>query len=417
MSTRRARGVGALAAAAVLTAIVAALMAGGAGAGHSSALALPREQTLYMSGNQWSPNTDLNPAKNWDYVTGLVGFVYETPFRYDPLEDKFIPWLATSGKWTSKTTYSMTIRKGVKWSDGQTMTPQDVKYSFDLAQDPDASAAPALGRHRPEEHQGVGQRTSSSRSPATPATSSSTSTATTSRSSRSTSSRATEDRDRDRQPRATRRSSSAPARTCTSRASAQRRDGRLEEAQRLVGDVGARHERRADVRRRHQERHERRRAVQPARRATSTCSTTSRRSPRSRASSRRTSDRLRTTSARTRRGSSRTRRRSRSTTRSSAARWPTRSTWTRSSRQGLPGPRQQGEPDGPAADLGQVGRQEGRQAVRLLVQPRQGEGDPRRGRLQGHERRRVRREQGRLADRPQDRLPERVVRLDDRRSR
>ena len=54
--------------------------------------------------NQWSPNNDLNPAKNWDYVTGLVGFAYETPFRYDPLKDKFIPWLASGGKWTSKTT-------------------------------------------------------------------------------------------------------------------------------------------------------------------------------------------------------------------------------------------------------------------------------------------------------------------------
>ena len=35
-------------------------------------------------------NNDLNPAKNWDYVTGLVGFAYETPFRYDPLKDRFI---------------------------------------------------------------------------------------------------------------------------------------------------------------------------------------------------------------------------------------------------------------------------------------------------------------------------------------
>ena len=58
-----------------------------------------------MSGNQWSPNNDLNPAKNWDYVTGLVGFAYETPFRYDPLKDRFIPWLATGGKWTSKSAY------------------------------------------------------------------------------------------------------------------------------------------------------------------------------------------------------------------------------------------------------------------------------------------------------------------------
>ncbi len=104
-----------------------------AGAGEQSAFALPRAQTLYMSGNQWSPNNDLNPAKNWDYVTGLVGFAYETPFRYDPLKDQFIPWLATSGKWTSKTTFVMTIRRGVTWSDGKAMTPTDVKYSFDLA--------------------------------------------------------------------------------------------------------------------------------------------------------------------------------------------------------------------------------------------------------------------------------------------
>jgi peptide/nickel transport system substrate-binding protein len=128
----RAIGLGLIALVAVVG--VTAFGTAGAGAGDSFTLAaLPRDQTLYMSGNQWSPNTDLNPAKNWDYVTGLVGFVYETPFRYDPLKDTFIPWLASGGKWTTPSTYVMTIRKGVKWSDGKTMTPADVKYSFDLA--------------------------------------------------------------------------------------------------------------------------------------------------------------------------------------------------------------------------------------------------------------------------------------------
>jgi len=122
--------------AAVVAAFVAALMAGGAGAGGQTLAALPRSQTFYMSGNQWSPNNDLNPAKNWDYVTGLVGFAYETPFRYDPLKDKFIPWLATGGGWTSKSTYTMAIRSGVKWSDGQPMTAKDVAYSFNLLRSP-----------------------------------------------------------------------------------------------------------------------------------------------------------------------------------------------------------------------------------------------------------------------------------------
>jgi peptide/nickel transport system substrate-binding protein len=131
MSTRRARGVGALVVLAALAAL-AALTAGGAGAGSQTLAALPRSQTLYMSGNQWSPNNDLNPAKNWDYITGLVGFAYETPFRYDPIKDRFIPWLATGGSWASKQTYVMPIRTGVKWSDGKPLTPADVAYSFNL---------------------------------------------------------------------------------------------------------------------------------------------------------------------------------------------------------------------------------------------------------------------------------------------
>jgi peptide/nickel transport system substrate-binding protein len=117
---------------ALACAVAVSLGAGGAGAAQEQGLALPRAQTFYMSGNQWSPNNDLNPAKNWDYITGLVGFAYETPFRYDPLKDRFIPWLATDGKWTSQSTYAMTIRKGVKWSDGQPMTARDVAYSFNL---------------------------------------------------------------------------------------------------------------------------------------------------------------------------------------------------------------------------------------------------------------------------------------------
>jgi peptide/nickel transport system substrate-binding protein len=128
---RRAAGLGA-SAFVVLVALIAATSVGvtRAGAKQTTLLALPRAQTLYMSGNQWSPNNDLNPAKNWDYITGLVGFAYETPFRYDPLKDRFIPWLASAGKWTSKTTYVMTIRKGIKWSDGKPLTAKDVAYTF-----------------------------------------------------------------------------------------------------------------------------------------------------------------------------------------------------------------------------------------------------------------------------------------------
>jgi peptide/nickel transport system substrate-binding protein len=117
-----------------LIAVVVAMSLGvaGAGAEQQSTLALPRAQTLYMSGTQWSPYNDLNPAKNWDYASGIVGLAYETAFRYDPLTDKFIPWLATGGTWASKTTYVMNVRQGVKWSDGQSLTAKDVAYSFNI---------------------------------------------------------------------------------------------------------------------------------------------------------------------------------------------------------------------------------------------------------------------------------------------
>ena len=112
-------------------AVVAFATAGGAGAKSESAAALPRGQTLYTTGTAWGPYNDLNPFKNWDYVTGTVGLVYETPFRYDPLKDKFIPWLATKGTWTSKNVYAMTLRNGVKWSDGRAFTAADVKFTMD----------------------------------------------------------------------------------------------------------------------------------------------------------------------------------------------------------------------------------------------------------------------------------------------
>jgi peptide/nickel transport system substrate-binding protein len=136
MNGRRRHAAAGLSIVALIGVIIMALGVTGANAVERSAFALPRDQTLFMSGNQWSPNNDLNPAKNWDYITGLVGFAYETAFRYDPLADKFVPWLATSGTWISKTTYVMTVRNGVKWSDGKALTPRDVKYSFDLAKIP-----------------------------------------------------------------------------------------------------------------------------------------------------------------------------------------------------------------------------------------------------------------------------------------
>jgi peptide/nickel transport system substrate-binding protein len=126
--TKRAPGAGLLIAFAVFIVMVAT--AGGAGARSDAVSALPRAQTLYVSGKQWGPYTDFNPFRQGDYATGVLGLVYETLFRYDPLKDRFIPWLATKGSWSGKT-YVVTLRNGVRWSDGTPLTAADVKFSFE----------------------------------------------------------------------------------------------------------------------------------------------------------------------------------------------------------------------------------------------------------------------------------------------
>ena len=97
-----------------------------------SPLALPRQSTLFTSGTAWGPFASFNPLRN-ERSTGTVGLLYETLFRYDPLADKYIPWLATSGKWVGRT-YVVTLRSGVKWNDGKPLTGADLKFTFETGE-------------------------------------------------------------------------------------------------------------------------------------------------------------------------------------------------------------------------------------------------------------------------------------------
>jgi peptide/nickel transport system substrate-binding protein len=94
-----------------------------------------RSETLYTSGTQWGPPSSWNPFNTGGYAMGTFGLVYEPLFLYDPLTDEFTPWLAESGEWTDDTTYMLTVRDGVTWSDGEPFTAADVKFTWELGQD------------------------------------------------------------------------------------------------------------------------------------------------------------------------------------------------------------------------------------------------------------------------------------------
>ena len=77
--------------------------------------------------------SSLDPAWAYDTSSGEVIFnVYETlVFPKKDSTTEFVPMLAT--KWDVSPdgmTYTFTIRKGVKFQDGQDLTPEDVAYSF-----------------------------------------------------------------------------------------------------------------------------------------------------------------------------------------------------------------------------------------------------------------------------------------------
>ncbi|MBN1428847.1 MAG: ABC transporter substrate-binding protein [Anaerolineae bacterium] len=95
-----------------------------------------RSETLYVSGAAWGPPSTWNPFQpgNLANTTGTIGFVYEFLYSYDPLAGEFTPWLAENGEWTDDTTFEVTLREGLAWSDGEPLTAADVKYTFELGQ-------------------------------------------------------------------------------------------------------------------------------------------------------------------------------------------------------------------------------------------------------------------------------------------
>lgn len=100
--------------------------------------ALPRDQTMYWNGQQWSAPNDYNPLSSnpncWfmsqnDYSRVMV---YETLYMFNQLDGKMYPLLADGDYVQEGNVFTVKIKKAAKWSDGTPLTAKDVVYTFNI---------------------------------------------------------------------------------------------------------------------------------------------------------------------------------------------------------------------------------------------------------------------------------------------
>ncbi|WP_164232893.1 ABC transporter substrate-binding protein [Microbacterium hydrocarbonoxydans] len=123
----RRRATFALGAAAVSAALLLSGCTAGDTAGGDAAalLTIPREDmgTFTQNFNPFSPNA----------APMTQQAVYESMLVYNPADGSTVPWLAE--EWTASDdglSLTFTLRDGVKWSDGEPLTADDVVTTFDL---------------------------------------------------------------------------------------------------------------------------------------------------------------------------------------------------------------------------------------------------------------------------------------------
>lgn len=80
--------------------------------------------------------TDVGPLNiytgNVDWLTDLV---YDKLFSPSPYVDEPTPWLAESAEQIDDKTWTVKIRDGIKWHDGEDFTAEDVKFTYEYFRD------------------------------------------------------------------------------------------------------------------------------------------------------------------------------------------------------------------------------------------------------------------------------------------
>jgi peptide/nickel transport system substrate-binding protein len=105
-----------------------------------SGVVLPRNETLYSNGQQWSPIVCWNPySSNCNNAMAIAQqdsarvIMFETPYAYNMLDGKQYPLLADGDyEWNEdQTEITFKIKPAAHWSDGTPVTAEDVAYTWD----------------------------------------------------------------------------------------------------------------------------------------------------------------------------------------------------------------------------------------------------------------------------------------------
>ena len=104
---------------------------------------LPRNETLYVNGLQWGMSNGWNvfgdnmnnPLINDQAGGGARLPMFETPYMYNPLDNKMYPLLAAGGvdgySWNSDMTQlTYKIKPAAMWSDGTKITAHDAAFTY-----------------------------------------------------------------------------------------------------------------------------------------------------------------------------------------------------------------------------------------------------------------------------------------------